>query len=258
MTAQPRGWPVLDDAPAPHPDPLRRAATLLWPNLPVLLAGSGLAVLPLGLARVLAPILGAVGTTLVGVAFLFAVTPLLRTAMVLVSGEHRTVGGLVRGIGRDLGTALPMVGPAAMAAVLTAVAVEAWTVRGQLWAIGSVAAGGAVTVIATVTLTVALPYRLYADRPAGSCLAREAWLIGLYAATRRPVPVLGSLCAVGLFGSVLPSLSLALGFLGLGPLALLWAAAATAALDHGRAILDRITNDRSAPEYVRRDDDDCC
>ncbi|MET9021010.1 hypothetical protein ABZV93_13580 [Actinopolymorpha sp. NPDC004070] len=239
MTMHSRGWPVLDDAPAPHPDPLRRAVTLLWPNLPVLLAGSGLAVLPLGVARVLAPVLGTAGTTLLGAAFLFAVTPLLRTAMVLLAGEHPGLGRLVRGIGRDLRTALPMAGPPAVAAVLTAVAVEAWTVHGQLWAVGSVAAGGAATVVAMAILTVALPYRLYADRSAGSCPARDAWLIGLYAATRCPVPVLGTLCAMGLFGSVLPSVSVALGFLGLGPLALLWAAAATASLDRGRALLDR-------------------
>ena len=140
-----------------------------------------------------------------------------------------------------------MVAPPAVAAVLTAVAVEAWTVHGQVWAVGSVAAGGAVTVLAMVILTVALPYRLYADRSAATCSAREAWLIGLYAATRRPVPVLGTLCAVGLFGSVLPSVSLALGFLGLGPLALLWAAAATAVLDHGRALLDRHAKEQPSP-----------
>ena len=240
MTAESRGWPVPDDAPGGHPDPLRRASTLLWPNLPVLLAGSGLAVLPLGLARVLAPVLGTVGTTMLGAAFLFAVAPLLRTAMVLLAGDHRGIRDLLRGIGRDLGTALPMVVPPAGAAVLTAVAVQTWTVHGQLWAVGSAAAGAAVTVIAATIMIVALPYRLHADRPPGTCRAREAWLVGLYAVTRRPVPVLGTLCAVGLFGSVLPSVSLALGFLGLGPLALLWAAAATATLDHGRALLARL------------------
>jgi hypothetical protein len=243
----PRGWPELDDAPGRHPDPLRRAAAVFWPNLPVLLAGSGLAVLPLGLARVLAPMLGTVGTTLLGAAFLLAVAPLLQTAMMLVAGEHRGLGDLLRGLGRDLRAALPMVAPPAAAALLTAVAVEAWTVHGQEWMVGSVAAGGAVTVIATTIMIVALPYRLHAGRLPGNCPAREAWLIGLYAATRRPVPVLGTLCAVGLFGSVLPSVSLALGFLGLGPLALLWAAAATATLDHGRALLERLTDDHQFP-----------
>ncbi|MFD2080571.1 hypothetical protein SAMN05421678_107104 [Actinopolymorpha cephalotaxi] len=254
MTVESRGLPALDDAPGPHPDPLRRAATLLWPNLPVLLAGSVLAVLPLGLARMLAPVLGTVGTTLLGAAFLFAVAPLLRTAMVLLAGDHRGVGGLARELGRDLGTALPMVAPPVAAAVLTAVAVRTWTVHGQDWAVGSAAACAAVTVIATTITIVALPYRLYADRPPATCSAREAWLVGLYAVTRRPVPVLGTLCAVGLFGSVLPSVSLALGFVGLGPLALLWAAAATATLDHGRARLGRLPDaPRSrAPETRRR------
>ncbi|GAA2760537.1 hypothetical protein [Actinopolymorpha rutila] len=238
---------MLDDAPRRHPDPLRRAAMLLWPNLPVLLAGSGLAVLPLGLARVLAPVLGIVGTTMLSVAFLLAVAPLLQTAMVLLAGDHRGIGDLARGLNRDLRAALPMVAPPAGAAVLTAVAVETWTVYGQLWAVGSAAACTAVTAIATAIMIVALPYRLHADRLPGGCPAREAWLVGLYAATRRPVPVLGTLCAVGLFGSVLPSVSLALGFLGLCPLALLWAAAATATLDHGRALIDRLTNSSPCP-----------
>lgn len=220
---------------------------VFWPNLPVLLAGSALAVLPLGLARVLEPVLGTVGMTLLGAAFLLTVAPLLQTAMALLAGDHRGLGGLLRGLGQDLRVALPVVAPPTAAAALTAVAVQTWAVYGQPWAVGSVAACAAVTVIATAIMIVALPYRLRAGRLPGGCPAREAWLVGVYAATRRPVPVLGTLCAVGLFGSVLPSVSLALGFLGFGPLALLWAAAATATLDHGRTLLDRLANDHSFP-----------
>lgn len=232
MGSRERPTPVDEPPPQPHPDPVRRAAGLIWPNLPVLILGSVLAVLPLGLARVLAP--GPVGTALLGGLFLLAAAPLLRTAMVLLAGDHRGIGGLLRGLGQDLLTALPIATPPAVAAALTAVAVQLWETERLLWLIGSAAAGGAVTVILGVIMVVALPYRLHSG-----CSARAAWLIGLYATTRRPVPVIAVLCAAGLLGSALPAVSLALGFLALGPFALLWAAAATAVLDHGRALLDR-------------------
>ncbi|MFC7623057.1 hypothetical protein [Microlunatus sp. GCM10028923] len=234
MIMESRNLPALDDAPQQHPDPVRRAAGLIWPNLPVLIFGSALAVLPLGLVRVLAPGLGIVGTTLLGCLFLLAVAPLLRTAMVLLAGDHRGLGGLLRGLGRDLWTALPVAAPPALAGALTAVAVQLWSTERLLWLVGSAAAGGAVTLISLVIMVVALPYRLLSG-----CSAKDAWLVGLYATTRRPVPVIAVLCAAGLLGSVLPAVSLALGFLALGPLALLWAAAATTVLDHGRRLLDR-------------------
>lgn len=206
-------------------DPVRHAASLLWPNLPVLLAGSILVVLAAAAVRAIAPASGVLAVVGAGLLVLPGLAALVRGAQVMIAGEVFGVAdlllALVRGYGPTATTAVvPMI-----ALGLADVAADQWFAHQKGWMMISLGLCLAVSALTIVLGVITLPYRLRT----GSRLV-ESWLVAVYVSTRRPVPVLAVVSAFGLLGWAAGHLSLALMIIFPGPLALLWAVAAGSAM----------------------------
>lgn len=210
-------------------DPVRQAASLVWPNLPVLLAGSVVVVLACAVVRVLAPLSGVLAVLVAGLLVLPALAALVRAAQVLLTDD---AFGLA-----DLGHALvrchrPTVAVATVPMItlgLADVAASQWVGHQQRWMMVSLGLCLAVSVITIALAVVAVPYRLRTT----STLV-ESWLVAAYVITRRPVPVLAVVSAFVLLGWTVSHLSLALMIIFPGPLALLWAVAVGSATAESR------------------------
>jgi len=220
-------------AAAPAVDPVRHAAGLLWPNLPVLLLGSVVVTVACGVVRALAH-----PSALLIVGFALLVVPalaaLLRCAQVLVAGDAFGLRDLGRDLVRSYRPAVVIAAPAAVALALADVAAGQWVVHRQGWMMISLGLCLAVGTVAVAAGVVALPYALRTR-----CRITEAWLIAAYVVTRRPVPVLAVVSAIVLLGWAGQHISLALMIIFPGPLALLWAAAAGSAIDDSRQRLEQ-------------------
>lgn len=215
-------------------DPVRLAASLLWPNLPVLLAGSIVVTVACGVVRALAHPSGLL--TVLGFALLVvpALAALLRCAQVLVTGDAFGLPDLGRALVRSYRPAVTVAAPAAVALVLADVAAGQWVVHQQGWMMVSLGLCLAVGTFAVTVGIVALPYALRTR-----CRSGEAWLISVYVLTRRPVPVLAVVSAIVLLGWAGQHVSLALMIIFPGPLALLWAVTTGSAIDDSRHRLDQ-------------------
>lgn len=205
-------------------DPVRHAASLLWPNLPVLLAGSTLVVLAAAAVRAIAPASGVLAVVGAGLLVLPGLAALVRGAQVMIAGEVFGVADLLRalrcGYGPTAATAVvPMI-----TLVLADVAAEQWIAHRQGWMMISLGICLSVSALTLVLAVIALPYRLRT----GSRLV-ESWLVAAYVSTRRPVPVIAVVSMFVLLGWAAGYLSFALMIIFPGPLAMLWAAAADSA-----------------------------
>ena len=187
-------------------DPVRRAAQLVWPNLPVLLIGSVVAVIPQTLRRLIVasdPVVAGLVAIVGALLAVVMLAPLLHAATVLVDGEHAGIVSLVRRLPVDVARAVPIVIMPAGTALLGLAAAAMWSVHHQTWLLVSLGAGLTATTIGTVVLTTALPYRL--RHHAG---VRESFVVGAYAVIKAPVPVVGVLSAAVLLALVAAGLGI--------------------------------------------------
>jgi len=224
---------MTDQTPTRSADPLRHAASLLWPNLPVLLAGSVLVTVAAALVRLAAPQPGAVTVLGYGLLVLPTLAALLRGSQVLLADDVfglRHLGpALLRGIRPTVMiTAVPM-----LSLTLAVIAAGQWAEHRQGWLLLSLGLSLAVGLVTAGVGVVALPYVL-----ATRCPVLEGWVVATYVVTRRPVPVLAVVSAIVLLGWAGGHLSLALMIIFPGPLALLWAVAAGSATTDSRRRLD--------------------
>lgn len=234
LTGRPRHRVQVDDAgPRADPDPVRRAAGLLWTELPMLLTGSVVVTLGWAVVRVLSPQLGVVTVLGLGLVVVPAFAALLHGGTVLLTSKHFGPRALTRSLWTSYRPTVAVTVVPMLTALLTVAATNAWFLHRQGWMLASMAAGLAVTLVSAAVGVIALPYLLRFR-----CPVREAWLVGGFVATRQPVPVLAVLCAVGLLVWAAGHVSIALLIIFPGPLALIWAAAVTAATDASRRHLD--------------------
>ncbi len=210
-------------------DVVRRAAGLLWSELPVLLAGSVLVAVAWAAVRALSGWVSWLSVLGAGLVVLPIFAVLLRGCEVLLTGEHFGFTALVRELPRSFGRAVRVTVVPTVATCLTLVAVLAWQVSGSVWMLASVVVGAVITVVACYAGLIALPYAVRTG--AGW---REVWTAALYVASRNPVLVLGAASALALGVWAAAYLSVALVLLLPAPLALIWASAATAAVHRSR------------------------
>jgi hypothetical protein len=213
-------------------DPVRHAAGLLWPNLPVLLCGSLLVALAWGVVRTVsgpASWFSVVGLGLVVVP-LFAA--LLNGFEVLLTDEHFGVADLLRRLPRTGVAALRVTALPTLLVLCTLAALTLWRTTQQTWLLASVGLGTAVSLLLLLTGVVALPYVVRTG-----CRLREGWLVSLYIAARNPVPVLGVLSAVALGVWAAAYVSFALVVLLPAPLAMVWATAVSLATQRSQTRL---------------------
>lgn len=215
-------------------DPVRHAAELLWPNLPVLLAGSVVVVVACGVVRTLAHPSGLLSVLGFALLVVPALAALLRCAQVLVAGDAFGLVDLGRAFVRSYRPAVTVAAPAAAALALADVAAGQWVVHQRGWMMVSLGLCLAVATVAVAVGIVALPYALRTG-----CRSADACLVAAYVVTRRPVPVLAVVSAIVLLGWAGQHVSLALMIIFPGPLALLWAVATRSAIDDSRHRLDQ-------------------
>lgn len=206
---------------------LRHAAGALWPNLPVLLCGSLVVAAAWAVVRAPYVHLGSVSALGLGLLVVPAFAALLRGSEVLLREEHFGVESLVRCLPRVWAPAVKVAALPTAAVMLTWAARDLWRLSGQTWMLASVTLGAVVSLLALYTGVVALPYVVRTR-----CRLVEGWLVSFYIATRNPVPVLAVLSAVTLGVGAAAYLSFAMVLLLPGPLALIWAAAVSTAIEH--------------------------
>lgn len=205
-------------------DPLRHAASLLWPNLPVLLAGSILVVLAAAAVRAVAPTSVVLAVLGAGLLVLPCLAALVRGAQVMIAGEVFGVVDLLRALRRGYGPTVATAIIPMATLVLADVAAGQWMAHREVWMLISLGLCLSVSALTVILAVIALPYRLRT----GSRLV-ESWLVAVYVSTRRPVPVIAVVSAFVLLGWAAGHLSFALMIIFPGPLALLWTAAADSA-----------------------------
>ena len=213
-------------------EPVRRAASLLWPNLPMFLLGSAMVAAAWAVVRVLSQRSGWVSITGTGLVVVPLFAALLHASQVLLTDDHFGVRRLVGDLGRTVRRALRVQVPVTLVVLLELTAYHTWQLGGRTWMLVSVAFGAVLMIIALFAGLVALPYAVRTGAP-----AREVWLVSIYVATRSPVVVLGVLSAVALSVWAAAYLSFALVLLLPGPLALVWTAATTYAESRSRVRL---------------------
>lgn len=236
---------AVDPAPVREPDPLRRAAQLLWPNLPLLLIGSIMIAAPWSVLRLLSPALGLWVLPAITLVVLPPLAALLSAVQHLLADEHVGPVGLLRSLPKTVRPVLTAAAPVTAALLLTAGSAEAWRLGQQTWMLLSVALSGALAFVAGLVGLVVLPYLLQASsvarqsRPTTAAPSpREAWLVGLFVLTRQPILIMGAAAAVVITVIAASYLSFAMIIVLPAPLALIWAAATEAAFQRSR---DRLT-----------------
>jgi len=211
---------------------LPAALRQVWPNLPVLALGSVLVAFAWGLARVAAAAVSWAGVVLIGLLVLPLLGALLRGCLVLLTGDHFGIGTLVRTLPSSFARGLRICAPVTGVALLGFAGTYAWQVSGSPWLLPSAALGSIITLGALYVGIVALPYYVGGN---GSWL--RSWQVGLFVATRNPVPVLATMAAVVLAVLAAEHLSVALVLVLPAPVALVWASALRTATEHSRQML---------------------
>ena len=210
-------------------DPLRHAAALLWPNLPVLLAGSVVVVVAVAVVKVVAPLSGILAITGSGLLVLPALAASVRGAQVMLADEVFGLADLFRTLARGYRPTAGLAAPAVVALCLADVAAGQWIAHRQSWMMVSLGLCLAVSGIALVLAVIAVPYRLRTRTRSVDC-----WRVAAYVTSRHPVPVVAVLSVFLLLGWAVDHVSLALMIIVPGPLALLWAVAAGSATTDSR------------------------
>ncbi|SDT05824.1 hypothetical protein [Microlunatus soli] len=192
----------------------------IWPNLPVLLAGSVLVGLGWSATRVVAGLSG----WLIPIAVWLFVLPPLITLVVgcrqLLRDEHFGIGTLFRALPSNAGrTIMISAGPMLMV-VLTLIGWHAWRLSGSALLLPSFVAGCLLSAAALLAGVVAVPYGVLTRVP-----GKETWLVAAFVLSRQPIPVLAVVAATALGVWAAAYLSFALIILLPGPLAMIWAAA---------------------------------
>lgn len=208
------------------------ALRAVWPNLPVLAAGSLLVTITWALATVSANDSPWLAMVLTGIFVLPVFAALLRGCEVLLLGDHFGIWTLLGTLPRSLVRALRITGPVLAVVLLSNAAAYAWQVSGAPWLLPSAMVSGVLGLAAIYLGVVALPYYV-----GGRGSWRQAWLVALYIGTRNPVPVLAALAGVVLGVLATVHLSFALVVLLPAPVALVWASAIRTATRHSRELL---------------------
>lgn len=213
-------------------DQLHATLRTVWTNLPVLLAGSVPAAAAWVALRALPASLGWLSLVGVGLLVLPLLAGLAHGCVRLLSDEDLGLTDVGPLLVRSLRGAAAVTLVPTGAAVLTLLALQVWHRDHQGWALASVGAGLAVTIVTALVSVVAVPYRLRTAAP-----PKETWLVSAYMASRNPAPVLGVVSALALGVWAAAHLSFALVLLLPAPLALVWASAFLTATRRSQALL---------------------
>lgn len=208
------------------------ALRAIWPNLPVLAAGSFLVTLVWVLANVTAG--GSPWTAMVmtGLLVLPVFAALLRGCEVLLVGDHFGIWTLLGTLPRSLVRGLKITGPVLIVVLLGNAATYAWQASGSAWLLPSAVVSGVLGLAVVYVGVVALPYYV-GERGSWT----QAWLVALYVGTRNPVPVLAALAGVILGVLATAHLSPALVLVLPAPVAMVWASAIRTATGHSQELL---------------------
>jgi hypothetical protein len=206
-----------------------KAVTALWPNLPVLLAGSAIVGVGWMITQALPGWIAVVGFGLLVLPPLAALTDGCR---MLIKDEHFGMAALFRSLPRTYAVTIKIIFIPMIMTVLTTLTVGLWQQTGRGWLLPSVVVGCLVCAASIFVAVVAVPYAL-----AGRSTVKHTWLVSAYLASRHPIAVLSTISAVVLLGLVVEHLSFALIILFPGPLAMLWASGLTSAISRGQESL---------------------
>jgi hypothetical protein len=179
---------------------------------------------------------------LIGLVVLPLLGALLRCCTVLLTGDHFGIGTLVRTLPSSFARGLRFCAPITAVALLGSAGTYAWQVSGSAWLLPSAALGSILTLTAMYVGIVALPYHVDGN---GSWL--RSWQVGLFVATRNPVPVLATMAAGVLAVPAAEHLSVALVLVLPTPVALVWASALRTATNRSRQLLAAKASQKGAP-----------